>query len=54
MADAVPFDVAAKVKSYLLGIFEDFPDVLFQEDRTATLSPQGCSREGRATATSDS
>src|SRR2546422_2971064 len=40
MVDAVPADVAAKVKSYLLSIFEDFPDVLFQDDRTLSLDQQ--------------
>jgi len=37
MPDAVPRDVAVKVESYLLSIFEGFPDVLFQEDKTASL-----------------
>jgi transposase-like protein len=40
MVDAVPADVAAKVKNYLLSIFENFPDVLFQDDRTASLDQQ--------------
>src|SRR6266852_3703971 len=39
-ADAVPRDVAAKVKTYLLSVFENFPDVLFQEDRTTSLDQQ--------------
>lgn len=37
MADAVPANVAAKVKNYLLSIFEDFPDDLFQEERSPDL-----------------
>jgi transposase-like protein len=37
MADAVPADVAAKVKNYLFSILEGFPDELFQEDKTANL-----------------
>ena len=40
MDQAVARDVAAKVESYLLSIFEDFPDVLFQEDKTASLDEQ--------------
>jgi transposase-like protein len=40
MPHAVARDVAAKVESYLLSIFEDFPDVLFQEDKTASLDQQ--------------
>ena len=39
-ADAVAPHVAAKVKDYLLSIFEDFPDALFQDDTTATLDQQ--------------
>ncbi len=39
-ADAVPAVVAAKVKAYLLSVFENFPDVLFQEDRTTSLDQQ--------------
>jgi transposase-like protein len=35
--DGVPADVAAKVRKYLLGVFEGFPDVLFQDDRIANL-----------------
>jgi transposase-like protein len=31
-AGTIPQDVAARVKNYLLSIFEDFPDSLFQED----------------------
>ena len=42
-ADAVPGDVAAKVKSYLLSIFQNFPDDLFQDDRTANLEQQAAS-----------
>jgi transposase-like protein len=42
-AGAVPRDVAAKVKAYLLGVFENFPDDLFQEDRTANLDQQATS-----------
>jgi hypothetical protein len=37
MADAVPADVAAKVKNYLFSILEGFPDELFQVDKTANL-----------------
>ncbi|HSY66724.1 MAG TPA: hypothetical protein VK829_19190 [Terriglobales bacterium] len=37
MGEAVPREVAVKVKSYLLSVFDDFPDVLFQEDKTARL-----------------
>src|SRR5258706_2848221 len=40
MGEAVPRDVAVKVKSYLLSVFEDFPDVLFQDDKTASLDRQ--------------
>ena len=40
MVDAVPQDVAAKVKRYLLSVFESFPDVLFQNERTASLDQQ--------------
>lgn len=39
-ADAVPRDVAAKVKTYLLSVFENFPDDLFQEDGKPTLDQQ--------------
>jgi transposase-like protein len=46
-ADAVPRDVAAKVKSYLLSVFENFPDDLFQEDRTGDLEQQGASANKR-------
>jgi transposase-like protein len=41
MHHAVARDVAAKVEGYLLSIFEDFPDILFQEDKTASLDQQG-------------
>jgi transposase-like protein len=40
-ADAVPAVVAEKVKAYLLSIFENFPDALFQDDRTTYLDQQG-------------
>jgi transposase-like protein len=40
MHHAIAPDVAAKVESYLLSIFEDFPDALFQEDKTASLDQQ--------------
>jgi hypothetical protein len=40
MDHAVPRDVAAKVERYLLSIFVDFPDVLFQEDKTTNLDQQ--------------
>jgi hypothetical protein len=46
MADAVPRDVAAKVKSYLLSVFENFPDFLFQEGRTASLYQQPAPENG--------
>jgi transposase-like protein len=39
-AGAVAPHVAAKVTSYLFSVFEDFPDALFQDDRTAALEPQ--------------
>jgi transposase-like protein len=39
-ADAVAPNVAAKVRSYLLSVFEDFPDALFQNDGTPSLEPQ--------------
>jgi hypothetical protein len=39
-AGAVPPDVAAKVKTHLLTIFENFPDALFQEDKTASLDQE--------------
>jgi transposase-like protein len=42
-ANVVPRDVAARVKSYLLSVFENFPDDLFQEDGTANLDQQGVS-----------
>lgn len=35
--NAVPSRFAPKVKSYLLSIFEDFPDYLFHDDTTAGL-----------------
>ncbi len=38
MTDAVPAAVATKVKSYLLGVFEDFPDFLFQHDSAPNLN----------------
>jgi transposase-like protein len=46
MADVVPRDVAAKVKTYLLSVFENFPDALFQEDRTASLDQQPAAENG--------
>jgi hypothetical protein len=40
-ATAVPPDVAAKIKNYLLSVFENFPDDLFRDDhRTANLNHQ--------------
>jgi transposase-like protein len=39
-ATALPQDVAFKVKSYLLSVFESFPDHLFREDGTADLDGQ--------------
>ena len=48
MEHAVPANVAAKVKSYLLSIFEDFPDSLFQDgDRTPNLDQQVAADDGR-------
>jgi transposase-like protein len=38
--DVVPRDVAAKVKTYLLSVFENFPDDLFRDDSTANLEQQ--------------
>jgi hypothetical protein len=38
--DAVPAGAAAKVKAYLLSVFENFPDDLFQDDSTARLDHQ--------------
>jgi transposase-like protein len=38
--DAVAAGVAAKVKIYLLSVFENFPDVLFQDESTASLDQQ--------------
>jgi transposase-like protein len=40
IVDGVPPYVAAKVRSYLLSVFQDFPDALFQDDRTANLEQQ--------------
>src|SRR6202008_2692447 len=40
MGNAIPSEVAVKVKRFLLSVFEDFPDDLFQEDRTARLGQQ--------------
>ncbi len=45
MVDAVPQDVAAKVKRYLLSVFESFPDVLFQNERTASLDQQAADED---------
>lgn len=42
-ADAVPSDVAAKVKNYLLSVFEDFPDGFFCDDPTANPDRQAWS-----------
>jgi len=39
-ADSVPQDVAIRVKTYLLGIFDDFPDRFFQDDPTGDDGPQ--------------
>jgi transposase-like protein len=39
-AEAVPGDVATRVKNYLLSVFEDFPHGLFQEDQVANLDEQ--------------
>ena len=38
--DVVPAVVAAKVKAYLLSVLENLPDVLFQDDSTASLDHQ--------------
>jgi transposase-like protein len=40
-AAVVPQDVAAKVRSYLLSVFENFPDDLFQDDCTANPDHKG-------------
>jgi hypothetical protein len=40
MPNAVPANVAAKVKNYLFSIFEDFPDSLFREEPTKDLNEQ--------------
>jgi transposase-like protein len=45
MGEAVPPGVAAKVNIYLLSVFEDFPDALFQEDRTASLDHQAAAED---------
>lgn len=37
IVDAAPDGVAAQVRTYLLSIFEDFPDALFQDNQTAKL-----------------
>ncbi len=39
-AGSVAHDVAAKVKTYLLSVFEDFPDSLFQDDGIVSLETQ--------------
>jgi transposase-like protein len=39
-AGAVPRDVSAKVKDYLLSVFENFPDSLFQDDGKANFDQQ--------------
>jgi transposase-like protein len=36
-APVIPAHVAARVRNYLLSVFEDFPDFLFQDDGTANL-----------------
>lgn len=45
-ASSIAADVAAKVKVYLLSIFESFPDALFQEDSTAILDEQATPADG--------
>jgi transposase-like protein len=45
MDQAVAGGVAAKVERYLLSIFEDFPDVLFREDKTASLDEQAAPQD---------
>jgi hypothetical protein len=39
-AHSVPQDVAGKVKTYLLSIFENFPDELFQENPAPNVAQQ--------------
>jgi transposase-like protein len=45
MPQAVPGDIAAKVESYLLSIFEDFPATLFQEDKTVSLDQEAAPQD---------
>jgi transposase-like protein len=45
IADAVPKDVATKIQTYLSSVFEDFPDFLFQEDRTPQADEQAGPKE---------
>ena len=45
MPHALARDVAVKVESFLLSIFEGFPDVLFQEDETASLDQQAAPQD---------
>jgi hypothetical protein len=47
-ADAVPRHVAAKVKSYLFGVFDGFPDTLFRDDDIPVLEEQIATAEKAA------
>jgi len=44
-AHSVPSTVAAKVETYLLSVFTEFPDFLFQDDGTAALDQQSASQD---------
>lgn len=46
--DAIPMHAAAKVKRYLLSVFEDFPDALFRDDET--ISPEQVGPDNGASA----
>lgn len=43
-ATAIPADVAAKVKNYLLSVFDRFPDVLFRDDHMPNLDEQAAAQ----------
>ena len=47
-ATAIPADVAAKVKNYLLSVFDRFPDVLFRDDHMPNLDEQAGPRRRRS------
>jgi transposase-like protein len=47
MTEAVPPNVAAKAKTYLLSIFDDFPDSLFREEPTSNLDQQVAADDAR-------